>query len=132
LEQFEEQWLEEVIVENPSTTVLGHRFAERMLRDWHEIDSASAEMILCDGAGDGGIDAAIFIREDLDEGIEGDNWNRRYHLSGRLTTKKCAGEGRPVCAASAWPRLGRRASWCTNLRFGNAATRRSFPPIAST
>jgi hypothetical protein len=74
LEQFEEQWLEEVIAGSPSTTVLGHRFAEKMLRDWHEIDSASAEMILCDGAGDGGIDAAIFIREDIDEGIEGDNW----------------------------------------------------------
>ena len=74
LEQFEEQWLEEVIADNPSTTALGHRFAEKMLRDWHEVDSTSAEVILCDGAGDGGIDAAVFIREDLEEGIEGDNW----------------------------------------------------------
>lgn len=74
LDQFEEQWLEDILAGNPSTTALGHRFAEKMLRDWHEIDSASAEVILCDGAGDGGIDAAIFIREDLEEGIEGDNW----------------------------------------------------------
>jgi hypothetical protein len=74
LEDFEEQWLEEILAGNPSTTQLGHRFAEKMLRDWHEIDSASAEVILCDGAGDGGIDAAIFIKEDLTEGIEGDNW----------------------------------------------------------
>jgi len=73
-ENFEQQWLEEIIAENPSTTELGHRFAEKILRDWHEIDSATAEVILCDGAGDGGIDAAIFVKEDLQEGIEGDSW----------------------------------------------------------
>lgn len=74
LEQFEAQWLEEVISGSPSTTQLGHRFAEKMLRDWHEIDSATAEITLCDGAGDGGIDAAVFVSEDLLEGIEGDTW----------------------------------------------------------
>jgi len=74
LEQFEAQWLEEVVSGSPSTTQLGHRFAEKMLRDWHEIDSATAEIILCDGAGDGGIDAAVFVAEDLLEGIEGDTW----------------------------------------------------------
>jgi hypothetical protein len=46
----------------------------RLLRDWHEIDASSSEMILCDGAGDGGIDAAVFVREDISEGIEGDTW----------------------------------------------------------
>ena len=45
-----------------------------MLRDWHEIDSETAEVILCDGAGDGGIDAAVFVKEDAAEGIEGDSW----------------------------------------------------------
>jgi hypothetical protein len=74
LEEFESQWLEEVILGNPSTTQLGHRFAEKILRDWHEIDESTAEIILCDGAGDGGIDAAVFIAEDLNEGIEGDTW----------------------------------------------------------
>jgi hypothetical protein len=74
LEQFESQWLEEVVSDSPSTTQLGHRFAEKILRDWHEIDSATAEIILCDGAGDGGIDAAVFVAEDLQEGIEGDTW----------------------------------------------------------
>jgi hypothetical protein len=72
--EFEQQWLEEVIAGNPSTTVLGHRFAEKLLRDWLEIESSTAEVILCDGAGDGGIDAAIFIKEDVTEGIEGDTW----------------------------------------------------------
>jgi AIPR protein len=74
LEDFEQQWLEEIVAGSPSTTQLGHRFAEKILRDWHEIDSATAEVILCDGAGDGGIDAAVFVMEDLQEGIEGDLW----------------------------------------------------------
>jgi AIPR protein len=72
LDQFEQQWLEEVLAGEPSTTARGHRFAEKILRDWHEIDAA--EVILCDGAGDGGIDAAVFVREDPGEGIEGDTW----------------------------------------------------------
>lgn len=74
LEQFESQWLEEIVAGEPSTTELGHRFAEKILRDWHEIDSATAEIILCDGAGDGGIDAAVFVAADPNEGIEGDSW----------------------------------------------------------
>ena len=74
LTDFERQWLEDIVAGNPSTTQLGHRFAEKILRDWHEIDSATAEVVLCDGAGDGGIDAAVFVREDLQEGIEGDLW----------------------------------------------------------
>lgn len=73
-DQFEAQWLEDIVVDKPSTTQLGHRFAEKILRDWHEIDSATAEIVLCDGAGDGGIDAAVFVAEDLNEGIEGDTW----------------------------------------------------------
>lgn len=74
LEEFESQWLEEVVAGTPSTTELGHRFTEKILRDWHEIDSATTEIVLCDGAGDGGIDAAIFVRGDPNEGIEGDTW----------------------------------------------------------
>lgn len=74
LEDFEQQWLEEIVSDTPSTTQVGHRFAEKILRDWHEIDSMTAEVILCDGTGDGGIDAAIFIREDAQEGMEGDAW----------------------------------------------------------
>ena len=74
LENFSDQWLEDVRAGNPSTTELGHRFAEKILRDWHEIDSNSAEVIFCDGAGDGGIDAAIFVKGDAVEDIEGDTW----------------------------------------------------------
>ena len=74
LQEFENQWLEEIVAGDPSTTQLGHKFAEKILRDWHEIDSNTAEVLLCDGAGDGGIDAAVFVAEDLAEGIEGDTW----------------------------------------------------------
>lgn len=73
-EAFEQQWLEEVLKESPSMVERGHRFAEKILRDWHEIDTSSAEVILCDGAGDGGIDAAIFVKGEPEEGIEGDTW----------------------------------------------------------
>lgn len=72
--EFEEQWLEEIRVGTPSTTQLGNRFAQKILRDWHEIDEATAEVILCDGAGDGGIDAAVFVKAEPAEGIEGSTW----------------------------------------------------------
>lgn len=71
---FEQQWLEDIVSDDPSPTELGNRFVEKILRDWHEIDSATAEIILCDGAGDGGIDAVVFNKEDIEEGIEGDSW----------------------------------------------------------
>ena len=73
-EDFAEQWLEDIKSGNPSTVEIGHRFAEKILRDWHEIDADSAEIIFCDGAGDGGIDAAIFVKGDSTEDIEGDTW----------------------------------------------------------
>lgn len=73
-EDFEMQWLEDVRADNPSTTQLGNRFAQKLLRDWLEIDEATAEVILCDGAGDGGIDAAVFVKADPAEGIDGTTW----------------------------------------------------------
>lgn len=73
-EEFEDQWLQEIRADNPSTTQLGNRFAQKILRDWHEIDEATAEIILCDGAGDGGIDAAVFVKADPAEGIDGSTW----------------------------------------------------------
>jgi hypothetical protein len=73
-EEFEMQWLEDVQADSPSTTQLGNRFAQKILRDWLEIDEATAEVILCDGTGDGGIDAAVFVKADPGEGIEGTTW----------------------------------------------------------
>lgn len=73
-EEFETQWLEEMQAGSPSTTQLGNRFAQKILRDWHEIDEAAAEVILCDGAGDGGIDVAVFVKADPAEGVDGATW----------------------------------------------------------
>ena len=73
-EEFEMQWLEDVQADSPSTTQLGNRFAQKILRVWLEIDEATAEVILCDGAGDGGIDAAVFVKADPAEGIDGTTW----------------------------------------------------------
>ena len=73
-ENFESEWLLDVLDGNPSPRQKGNRFAEKILRDWHDIDDSSAEIILCDGAGDGGIDAAVFSREDANEGLEGNTW----------------------------------------------------------
>lgn len=73
-EDFETQWLEEIRAGNPSTTELGNRFAQKIIRDLYDVDDTGSELIVCDGAGDGGIDAAIFLKADKDEGIEGDTW----------------------------------------------------------
>jgi AIPR protein len=73
-DDFEEQWLSDIKSGAINTTQLGNRFAQKILRDWMEIDEATAEIILCDGAGDGGIDAAIFVKSDPAEGIEGSTW----------------------------------------------------------
>jgi len=73
LKDFETQWLIEIEAGTPSSTRKGHRFAQKILRDWLELDGDIAEIIYCDGAGDGGIDAAVFIPHGA-EGSEGDTW----------------------------------------------------------
>jgi len=73
LKDFEAQWLSDIESGTPSSTRKGHRFAQKMLRDWLELDGDIAEIIYCDGAGDGGIDAAVFIPHEP-EGAEGDTW----------------------------------------------------------
>ncbi|SEQ50576.1 AIPR protein [Ectothiorhodospira magna] len=74
LRDFETQWLDEIESGSPSSTLKGHRFAQKILRDWLELDVDMAEIIYCDGSGDGGIDAAVFIPSEAEEGSEGDTW----------------------------------------------------------
>lgn len=64
---FREEWLQEVRLGKPSTTELGHRFAQKLVTQWLEIDDSSEDLVYCDGCGDGGIDVAY-----LDRGIEED------------------------------------------------------------
>jgi hypothetical protein len=74
VKDFEAQWLEDIEVGAPSSTMKGHRFAQKILRDWLGLDADTVEVIYCDGAGDGGIDAAVFIPHDAEEDAEGDTW----------------------------------------------------------
>lgn len=66
-EAFREQWLSDIQSGNPSTVELGRRFAHKLLIQWLDIESASDDLIYCDGSGDGGIDIAY-----LDRGERGD------------------------------------------------------------
>jgi hypothetical protein len=52
-EEFEQQWLEEIRDGNPSTTALGNRFAQKILRDLYDVDDSGAEVILCDATEQG-------------------------------------------------------------------------------
>jgi hypothetical protein len=76
-EVFKQEWLSEITANNPSTTEKGNRFASKLINQWLDLNDEAAELILCDGAGDGGIDLACLIRGDEpSEGqpSEGDTW----------------------------------------------------------
>lgn len=83
-EMFREQWLSDVTAGAPSTTVLGHRFARKLILQWLDVDENTDDLIYCDGAGDGGIDIAFLRRaEEADapgdagvqsDAVEGDTW----------------------------------------------------------
>ena len=66
-EDFRAQWLEEIQSDSPSTVELGHRFAHKILVQWLDIESASDDLVYCDGSGDGGIDIAYLDRGERGE-----------------------------------------------------------------
>ncbi len=74
--KFEEAWLNEILFDNPTSVLKGRRFARKLLSQWLDFNEDNDEIIFCDGAGDGGIDAAYFQRKDNqeDNGPEGDKW----------------------------------------------------------
>jgi hypothetical protein len=73
---FREQWLEEITSGEPSAVEKGRRFAHKLITQWRDTDVESAEIHYCDGAGDGGIDAAYLHRGEAlnPEAPEGDTW----------------------------------------------------------
>ena len=80
-EAFREQWLEDIQNGNPSTVELGRRFAHKILVQCLDIESASEDLVYCDGSGDGGIDIAYLDRgerEDTgevgEESVAGHTW----------------------------------------------------------
>ncbi len=58
-EAFLDSWRESVTKDNPSTTELGRRFAQKLVTQWLDASEAGTELVYCDGAGDGGIDLAV-------------------------------------------------------------------------
>ncbi|HSN76247.1 MAG TPA: AIPR family protein [Anaerolineae bacterium] len=78
-EAYRSEWLRDIEDGSPSTTELGRRFAHKLLSDWLELDEASADILYCDGAGDGGIDVAYLEQGErtdptTDGAMDGDAW----------------------------------------------------------
>jgi hypothetical protein len=71
-EQFRDEWLADVCSGNPSTTQLGNRFSHKILTQWLDVGDDADEPIMCDGAGDGGIDIAYLHRKEAADGGDGD------------------------------------------------------------
>lgn len=67
-EAFRETWLGSVREGQPSTRDLGRRFAVKLVTQWIDASEHSADLALCDGSGDGGIDIAL-----LDTGPDASN-----------------------------------------------------------
>lgn len=62
-EAFRASWLQDVQEGSPSTVELGRRFALKIITQWLDASATTADLVYCDGSGDGGIDVAF-----LDEG----------------------------------------------------------------
>ncbi len=75
-EDFKTEWLKDVIEGNPSTVELGNRFSRKILGNWMDFNEATEDFVVCDGAGDGGIDVAFLVLGDTmeDGNSEGNTW----------------------------------------------------------
>lgn len=77
-EQYKAAWMEPIVEGNPSTVLLGQRFAHKIISQWLDMDDESIEATFCDGSGDGGIDIAVLERANVstnsDDAPEGDIW----------------------------------------------------------
>ena len=67
-ENFRGSWLGSVQDGQPSTLELGRRFAVNLVTQWIDSSEQGADLVLCDGTGDGGIDIAL-----LDTGTDASN-----------------------------------------------------------
>ncbi len=58
-EEFRQSWLESIQAGQPSTRDLGRRFSLKLVSQWIDASEESADIVLCDGSCDGGIDIAL-------------------------------------------------------------------------
>ena len=79
-EEFCDVWLSEFRNADLSPFNKGQRFAVKLVTQWLGVNDDDEDLVLCDGAGDGGIDIAYLHRADIDGGeqdsqaAEGDTW----------------------------------------------------------
>ncbi len=77
-EQFLQEWMKEILYDEPSTSALGQKFARKLLVQSKDIDPESMDILVLDGSGDGGIDVAYLSRGDAEEDENpqeiGDSW----------------------------------------------------------
>jgi hypothetical protein len=74
-QQFKEEWLADIVQGKPSTVELGNRFAHKLLTQWLDMEATNADVMYCDGSGDGGIDAAYLeIDVGTDTTLETHTW----------------------------------------------------------
>ena len=79
-EEFCEEWLSEFKEGALSPFKKGQGFAVKLVTQWLSVTEDDADLVLCDGSGDGGIDIAYLRHADLDDSEqdgqsdEGDTW----------------------------------------------------------
>jgi len=75
-DSFKAEWLKEVLKNTPTSVDKGRRFARKILKDWIDFNEEADEIIFCDGAGDGGLDAVYYQPGDKYEenANDGDTW----------------------------------------------------------
>lgn len=75
-ETFLSSWRESIVADDPSTTELGRRFAQKIVSQWLDAPDSGLEIVYCDGAGDGGVDLALLDEgaNDEDAGQPGHTW----------------------------------------------------------
>jgi hypothetical protein len=73
---YKQEWLTDILENTPTTTEKGHRFAHKLITQWLDLNDESAEIIYCDGTGDGGIDLACLVRAETtsESPSDGDTW----------------------------------------------------------
>lgn len=91
---FLHEWMSDLLLDNPSTLLLGQRFAKKVLVQAKDLDPDSLDMRVLDGSGDGGIDVAYIARgdeaeEEEDKMDRGDNW---YLIQGKYGTSFAGNE----------------------------------------
>lgn len=72
-EQFRSEWLSEIEEGNPSPLEKGRRFATKLITQWLGVTTDDDDFVVCDGAGDGGIDIAYLRQADVDPGSREEN-----------------------------------------------------------